>query len=64
MQTPRRLKPQYEEYQTHVEARSTAQGNPQVTVSARQDRVLYGAKGEIILRLEDRPIGFRRPAST
>ncbi len=35
------------------------ESNPQVTVSARQDKVLYGPKGEELIRIEDRPVGFR-----
>lgn len=34
--------------------------NPQVIVGAREDKVLYGTKGQILIRIEDRPIGFRR----
>jgi hypothetical protein len=40
----------------------TTQQNPTVVVSAREDRVLYGPRGEVIYRIEDRPIGFRRPS--
>ena len=61
MRTPQRLKPPYEEYKTHVEDRRTAAQNPQVTVTARTDKVLYSPTGEILVRIEDRPIGFRPP---
>ena len=38
-----------------------AQPMPNVEVAARTDKVLYGTKGEQLIRIVDRPIGFRRP---
>ena len=55
--------PQRREFVTHPyhwsSPANTADKNPQVTVSARTDRVLYGPKGEELIRIVDRPVGFR-----
>ena len=58
------LVPQRREFHTPSTEWARAHGgnesNPQVIVSAREDKVLYGPKGEELLRIVDRPIGFRK----
>jgi hypothetical protein len=58
------LVPQRREYHVpDVEWQRTHRGHetsPQVVVSERRDRVLHSPSGEVLLRIADRPIGFRR----
>ena len=40
---------------------SRTERHPQLTVSARNDMVIYGPKGEVLKRIEDRPfLGYGR----
>lgn len=42
---------------------TSTERHPQLTVSERNDRIIYGPKGEVLKRIEDRPFlgyGVRR----